>query len=157
MCCVGEGRADGPFFVLAYLVTITELGTVIKSILMIMKTSLVCRTITRKQLVHFLPDRFKFLPHFSLACLSPSLESTLCLKLKNEHVSPCTQLNWLSTNRARNDRGFNSFTSQNDLGFTVAHGLATEQRSCPRTNRTVSLFEEGRPNIIVIHMCCSGY
>ena len=74
VCWVGEGRADGPFFVLAYLVTITELGTVIKPILMIMKTSLVCRTITRKQLVHFLPDKFKFLPHFSLACLSPSLE-----------------------------------------------------------------------------------
>ena len=140
VCWVGEGRADGPFFVLAYLVTITELGTVIKSILMIMKTSLVCRTITRKQLVHFLPDKFKFFPHFSLACLSPSLERerearTLCLKLKNEHVCSCIQLNWLSTNRARNDRGFNSFTSQNGLGFTVAHGLATRQRSCPRTNR----------------------
>ena len=72
VCCVGEGRADGPFFVLAYLVTITELGTVIKSILMIMKTSLVCRTITRKQLVHFLPDRFKFLSPF-LAGLSLSI------------------------------------------------------------------------------------
>ena len=67
VCCVGEGRADGPFFVLAYLVTITELGTVIKSILMIMKTSLVCRTITRKRLVHFLLNFAPFLAGLSLS------------------------------------------------------------------------------------------
>ena len=84
--CVGGGGADELVIVLAYQVTITELKTVIKSMLMksillwpcLLSQKIRSRTITRKRYPFQKgPDEFKFLPHFSWPCLPPSPETSI--------------------------------------------------------------------------------
>ena len=93
--CVGGGGADELVIVLAYQVTITELKTVIKSMLMksillwpcLLSQKIRSRTITRKARMSL---SFCPISRGLVSLPPPRRVYGLCLKLKNEHVCACT-------------------------------------------------------------------